>query len=46
MAIAKRARRLCSQRITPVTQSNAGSKPGKTGIYVDEKNQADLDRVR
>jgi len=24
----------------------ASSKPGKTGIYVDEKNQADLDRVR
>jgi spermidine synthase len=24
----------------------ASSHPGKTGIYVDEKNQADLDRVR
>ena len=24
----------------------ASSLPGKTGIYVDEKNQADLDRVR
>ena len=24
----------------------ASSQPGKTGIYVDEKNQADLDRVR